>query len=202
MEELTKGKKELDNWFSSDFQLHHLFPRPIQSLAQKHWTPLRIANLVAQFLVPHDGVKVLDIGSGVGKFCLAGGYYQPGASFFGVEQRKHLVEHAETARRILDLKNVHFFAMNLTELDFKQFDHFYFYNSFYENLFDTEKIDDSITCSPNLYNYYNRVLHKKLKEMPVGTRVAAYHCLESQGPSGYQLVEEHVGTWLKFWMKI
>lgn len=202
MEEVVKDKKELDSWFSSDVQLHHLYPRPIQLLANKHWTPLRIANLATQFLVPHEGVKVLDIGSGVGKFCLAGGYYKPGASFFGVEQRNHLVEHAETARRILGLKNVHFFAMNLTQLDLKQFDHFYFYNSFYENLLDTEKIDDSITCSPNLYNYYNHVLYKKLKEMPTGTRVAAYHCLESQGPPGYQLVEEFEGCWLKYWMKL
>ena len=202
MQELAKEQKEMDSWFSSDVQLHHLYPRSIQLLANKHWTPLRIASLATQFLVPHEGVKILDIGSGVGKFCLAGGYYKPGASFFGVEQRNHLVEHAETARRILGLTNVHFFAMNLTQLDFKQFDHFYFYNSFYENLLDTEKIDDSITCSPNLYNYYNRVLYKKLKEMPIGTRVAAYHCLESQGPPGYQLVEEFAGCWLKYWMKL
>jgi len=184
--------------------LHRLYPRPIQILAEKHWTPLRIAHLATRFLVPYgdENVKVLDIGSGVGKFCLAGGYYRPRASFFGVEQRKHLVNHAKTARAMLDLQNVHFFAMNVTELDFRQFDHFYFYNSFYENLLDTSKIDETIICSPHLYNYYNRVLYKKLAAMPPGTRVVTFHCVGVKIPPGYLLVEEHEGTLLQCWLKV
>ncbi len=61
--------------------------------------------MALEFLVPHSGAKVLDIGSGVGKFVLAGAYYKPQAVFFGVEQRRHLVLHAETARNILRLRN-------------------------------------------------------------------------------------------------
>ena len=38
---------------------------------------------------------------------------------------------------------------NFTQLDFKNFDHFYFYNAFYENLAGTDKIDDSIDYSVN-----------------------------------------------------
>src|SRR5882724_155746 len=192
----------LDQWFSSDTQLHQLYPESIQSLARRHWTPLTITNLVVQFLVPHKDVKVLDIGSGVGKFCLAGAYYKPDAYFFGVEQRKRLVDHAKKARDVLGLKNVHFYCQNLTQLDFKQFDSFYFFNSFYENLMDTDKIDDSIICSPDLYTYYNRHLYKKLETMPVGTRIATFHSLEDKIPRSYQLIEEHLGTLLKFWMKI
>lgn len=192
----------LDHWFNSDTQIHHLYPQSIQLLAVRHWTPLHIAKLVSQFLVPKEGVKVLDIGSGVGKFCLAGAYYKPGAIFYGVEQRKHLVVHAETARNILGLGNVYFLNQNLTQLDFKQYDHFYFYNSFYENLADTEKIDNTITCSPQLYDYYNKQLYKKLEEMPAGTRLATFHSLEGEIPSSYQVVEAHVGKLLKFWVKI
>lgn len=192
----------IDQWFNSDEQLHYLYPQPMQALAEKHWTPLAITKMALEFLVPHPGVKVLDIGSGVGKFVLAGAYFKPEAVFFGVEQRKHLVSHAVAARKALGLKNAHFFNRNFTQLHFKHFDHFYFYNSFYENLLDSGRIDDSITCSPNLYNYYNRALYKKLEEMPVGTRVATFHCLEGKIPPGYQLIEEHIGTLLKFWMKI
>jgi SAM-dependent methyltransferase len=204
MEELAKGKENsvIDGWFESDDQLHRLYPKSIELLANKHWTPLRVANLAIQFLATHEGVKILDIGSGVGKFCLAGAYYQPRARFFGVEQRRHLVEHAETARRIVGFTNVHFLSLNMTQLDFKQFDHFYFYNSFYENLMDTDKIDGSVKCSPPLYNYYNRVLYKKLAEMPIGTRIVTYHCLEGRIPWGYQLLDEHRSPFLKFWMKI
>lgn len=192
----------IDHWFISDEHLHELYPKSIRSLAERHWTPLRIARMALDFLVPHAGVKVLDIGSGVGKFALAGAYYKPQAVFFGVEQRRDLVAHAATARKTLGLTNAHFFNRNFTKLHFKPFDHFYFYNSFYENLLDSGRIDDHIVCSPDLYNFYNRALYKKLKEMPVGTRVATFHCLEGKIPPGYQLIEEHVGTLLKFWMKI
>jgi SAM-dependent methyltransferase len=192
----------LEQWFSSDAQLHHVYPPSIQLLARKHWTPLGITQMVVQFLAPHDGVKVLDIGSGAGKFCLAGGYYKPCASFFGIEQRKDLVSHAETARGMLGLKNIHFIHGNLTGLDFKEYDHFYFYNSFYENLMDTEKIDDNIECKPELYNYYNRKLYEKMEELRTGTRLATFHCFEDNIPSSYQLVDNQVGSLLKFWIKL
>ncbi len=189
-------------WFSSDVQFHQLYPEHIQNLAARHWTPLHIANLAIQFLVPYDGVKVLDIGSGVGKFALSAAYYKPKALLYGAEQRGHLVAHAKKARRTLGLENAFFFHLNITQLDFRQFNHFYFYNSFYENLLDNERIDDTITYSPHLYSYYHGILYKKLNEMPIGTRVVTFHCLEGKIPPGYQLIEQHMGTLLKCWMKI
>ncbi|SEO26741.1 hypothetical protein [Niastella yeongjuensis] len=88
----------IDYWFRNDSHLNKLYPESIQLLAARHWTPLNIIQLVIPFLVTHPGIKVLDIGSGVGKFCVAGAYYKPYASFYGVEQRKDLVDHAEKAR--------------------------------------------------------------------------------------------------------
>jgi len=192
----------LDQLFSSDNQFHRVYPIPTQMLAARHWTPLHIARMAAQFLASQTGARVLDIGSGAGKFCLAGAYYKPDAVFYGVEQRKQLIDHARAARDILGLQNAHFLYQNLTQLDFKQYDHFYFYNSFYENLADTEKIDDNIICAPHLYDYYNRCLYKKLDEMPAGTKLATFHTIEDKIPSGYHMIEEHFGTLLKFWMKI
>ena len=194
--------RNIDTWFSSDAQMNHLYPKEIQLLDRKHWTPLSIAHISVEFLVPHKGVKVLDVGSGCGKFCLAGAYFKPLAHFFGVEQRENLVGHAETARRILKSENVTFLNQNITQLNFKQFDHFYFFNSFYENLMDTDKIDGSIVCSPHLYNYYNRYLCKQLSELRVGTRLVTFHSLDDKVPPGYELVEIQYGNSLKFWLKV
>jgi len=196
------SSSNLDKWFLSDARLHHLYPETIQLLARRHWTPLRITQMVVQFLTPVKGARVLDIGSGVGKFCLAAAYYQPAASFFGVEQRKDLSDHAEFARAMLGLKNAYFINTNFTQLDFKQYDHFYFFNSFYENLVDKDKIDDSISYSCELYNLYNRFLYKKLDEMPPGTRLATFHCLEDKIPESFHLVETKADCLLKFWLKI
>jgi SAM-dependent methyltransferase len=192
----------IDNWFNSDAQLNKLYPEAIQLLACRHWTPLSIAQLVAPFLVTHPGVKVLDIGSGVGKFCLAGAYYKPHGTFYGVEQRKDLVDHAKKARGVLGFQNVHFIHSNITELDFSQYDHFYFFNSFYENLMDKERIDDNITYSTFLFNFYHKQLFKKLREMPAGTRVATFHCLDDKMPPDYYIVDSKMGTSLKFWIKV
>jgi 2-polyprenyl-3-methyl-5-hydroxy-6-metoxy-1,4-benzoquinol methylase len=194
--------QEIDHWFTTDAQLNKLYPQSIQLLAARHWTPIDIARLVAPFLVTHPGVKVLDIGSGVGKFCLSGAYYKPSGTFYGVEQRKDLVGHAEKARNKLGLQNVHFIHSNITDLDFRQYDHFYFFNSFYEHLMDKDKIDDNITYSTHLFNYYHNQLYKKLNRMPAGTRVATFHCLDSKIPPGYHVVDAMDGTLLKFWIKV
>jgi SAM-dependent methyltransferase len=198
----TASSCTLENWFTNDVQMLGLYPESIQALARRHWTPLGITRMVVQFLTPWPDVSVLDIGSGVGKFCLAGAYYRPEASFTGIEQRKDLVIHAETARDKLGLTNAYFIHGNFTQLDFNQYDHFYFYNSFYENLSDTDKIDDNIACSRELYNYYNRCLFKKLDNARPGTRLVTFHSLEDIMPSSYHLVEEQLGKLLKFWIKI
>ncbi len=190
------------DWFNSDEQFGKLYPVPVQLLAKRHWTPLAVARLAADFLAATNGAKILDIGSGSGKFCLAAAFIKPRSFFYGVEQRKHLVYNAETARQITRLKNVSFIHGNFTQLDFGQYDHFYFYNSFYENLSYTDKIDDSIDYSGELYNYYNRYLYKQLDLKPAGTRLATFHSLENEIPPDYHVVGTEVDNLLKFWIKV
>jgi len=123
--------RHIDNWFSSDFQFNQLYPTEIQQLAGKHWTPLNLTKKAIQFLVTKDGTKVLDIGSGVGKFCLAAAYYKPGAYIYGIEQRGNLVEYAEEAKNMLGLLNASFIHRNFTQLNLKQYNNFYLYNPFF-----------------------------------------------------------------------
>src|SRR5688572_11476905 len=120
------------SFFSSDLRFHTLYPAFLSQLSKNHWTPLSVARKAAAFLAAENGSRILDIGSGMGKFCLAAAYYCPAASYFGIEQRDDLTEYAEAARQTIGLNNVSFIHGNITNLDFSQFDHFYFYNSFYE----------------------------------------------------------------------
>jgi hypothetical protein len=193
---------QLERWFSADTNLHQLYPEPIRSLARIHWSPLYIVEKAVSFLAPNDKVKVLDIGSGVGTFCLAGAYYKPSVSFFGVEQRKNLVAHAETVREMLGLQNVQFIHRNFTQLNLSEYDHFYFYNSFFENLDGTDKIDNEIVYSKELYNYYSIYLYNQLEKMPVGTRVVTYCSWGDEIPPCYQMADAYFSDLLKFWIKI
>jgi SAM-dependent methyltransferase len=188
--------------FLSDTRFDQLYAPSIRNLAARHWTPLFIARKAAKFLAVEPGARILDIGSGVGKFCLAAAHYKPDALFFGVEQRRGLIYHADKAKELLELGNVKFLHGNFTELDLGRYDHFYFYNAFYENLVGTDKIDNSIHYSSELYHYYNRYLYRQLEKMPAGTRLATYHSLEDEVPPGYHVVGSEAGNLLKCWIKV
>lgn len=191
-----------EKWFCSDTEFNALYPLPVQALAKNHWTPLSIAQKAAKFLAGEGNVRILDIGSGAGKFCLAAAYHTPKALYYGVEQRKSLIDLAEEAKNILQLKNVFFMHGNFTQLDFTKYDHFYFYNAFYENLDGTDKIDDSIDYSGELYNYYNRYLFKRLQQKPAGTRICTLCSLESEIPPDFHVVNTEMKELLKFWIKV
>ncbi len=192
---------ETDEWFIDDDKFNSLYPLRIQKLAELHWTPLQVAEHASAFLVPKEGAKILDIGSGAGKFCLVASHYKPQGFFYGIEQRIELINVAREAKNRLRLHNLSFVHGNFTQIDFKQFDHFYFYNSFYENVMGTSKIDYKIDYSLSLYNYYNSYLFSQLEKMPAGTRVATYHTFDIQMPQGYDLVEKQMGKLLHFWIK-
>ncbi|MCC6289798.1 MAG: methyltransferase domain-containing protein [Chitinophagaceae bacterium] len=198
----TLSKQSSDKWFTSDAWFNKLYPSHIQTLAHRHWTPLNIAKMAAGFLAADDNVSILDIGSGVGKFCLSAAYFKPGAVYYGVEQRKNLVQYANNAASQLGLENVNFIHGNFTQLSFKNFDHFYFYNSFYENLVDTDKIDDSIDYSGELYHYYARFLYRQLSNTVSGTRLCTFHSMEDEIPRSFCEVGGALNGLLKFWMKL
>jgi SAM-dependent methyltransferase len=202
MKPTAKTPLHLEKWFSTDDHLNQLYPESVRTLARMHWSPLYIAQKVVSYLAQNDKVKVLDIGSGVGKFCLAGAYYKPSVSFFGVEQRKSLIEHAEAARKKLGLKNVQFIHRNFTQLNLNDYNHIYFYNAFFENLDGTDKIDNEIVYSSELYNYYNIYLYNQLERMPEGTKVATYCSWGDEIPPSYKLTETHFNNLLKFWIKL
>jgi SAM-dependent methyltransferase len=192
----------MKNWFASDKVFNSLYPEPIREVAEKHWTPLAIAEKAAAFLAASSDAKVLDIGSGSGKFCLAAAHNHPLSLFYGIEQRASLVALSEELAEKLKLRNVFFICDNITNIDFNDYDNFYFYNSFYENITGTQKIDFSIIYSEELYNYYNRFLFRQLAKRPAGTRLVTYHSFGSEIPSDYEVVHTDYNEFLKFWVKV
>ncbi|HEX7844793.1 MAG TPA: class I SAM-dependent methyltransferase [Chitinophagaceae bacterium] len=198
----SRWQQEDENLFLSDTRFDHIYPAHIQKLAARHWTPLEIARKAARFLAVEHDARILDIGSGVGKFCLIAAHFKPAAKFFGVEQRRELIYHADKAKELLGLTNAEFLYGNFTQLDFRNYDHFYFYNSFYENLTGTDKIDDQLDYSVEMYHYYNRYLYRLLDRKPAGTRLATFHSLEGEVPPDYHVVKIEMDSLLKFWIKV
>jgi hypothetical protein len=188
--------------FYSDEKFDKLFSSRSKLLSSQHWTPLAVARKAAKFLATHPGAKVLDIGSGVGKFCLVAGQLHRDINWFGIEQRSQLVSEAKAAKRYLQLPNVTFISGNFTQLNLASFDNFYFYNSFYENLHGHEVIDDTVEVSSQLFHYYNNYLYRQLSLLASGTRIASFHNLEEVMPADYKNVGKEFNDLLTYWIKI
>jgi SAM-dependent methyltransferase len=186
--------------FRKDATFDDLYPEHIQGLSKMHWTPVEIARKAGDFLAIPDA-RVLDIGSGVGKFCITAGFFHPETTFHGIEQREELYKIAKIAKGEINLPNVNFIHGNLTGLDFKDFDHFYFYNAFYENIEPDSRIDYAVKTSFELYHRYSRLVYEMLDKKPQETRLVTFHSTDSQVPPGYQLVNNSYNSVLKMWIK-
>jgi SAM-dependent methyltransferase len=191
----------LENIFQDDQSFDRLFPAHFQLISKKQWTPLAVAMQAATFL-SWPGSKVLDIGCGIGKFCIIGAKCYPETLFFGVEQRQELVHVANDARVLLKLDNLEFIHANMIQLNFNDFDHFYFYNSFFENIDFANRIDDSVETSMALYAYYTIYLRANLDKMPMGTRVVIYQGSENEVSENFALVKSTIDGLLNMYIKI
>ena len=87
-----------------------IYPEEVRPMAFTHFTPIEIAIRAAKFLVQKSGTKVLDIGSGAGKFCMIGSVCTNG-HFTGVEQRGNLHLLAEQIFKKYQLKRKYFFLL-------------------------------------------------------------------------------------------
>ncbi len=187
-------------YFQSDEDFNELYPANMQRVAARHFTPVRIAKLAADFLTT-PGSKILDIGSGAGKFCIVGAAFHNEAEFIGIEQRSNLIKHGLRAQRTLGLQNVSFLNGNFTQLNLHDFDHFYFFNSFYENVDKQDRIDEKVEHSTEQYVHYERYLYEGLKKMPSATRLVTYHARLQEIPKTYTIVNKLENGDLKFWIK-
>src|SRR5690349_20850229 len=157
----------------TDEDFNAIYPQNIRVLSAKHWSPVAVAKTASEFLTDRPGARILDIGSGVGKFCMVGATHTKG-HFTGVEQRKHLVELAEKISIRHGLRRVKYLHANITDIDFSDYTAFYFYNSFYENTQPAHKIDDTVRFDVKLYDTYSMYMVEQLSNLPSGTRFAAY----------------------------
>jgi ubiquinone/menaquinone biosynthesis C-methylase UbiE len=186
--------------FYKDTAFDELYPGHIRELSRMHWTPVDIARKAGDFLaIPN--ARVLDIGSGVGKFCITAGFFHPETTFHGIEQREELYTFAEIAKAEINLPNVNFIHGNLTGLDFEGFDHFYFYNPFFENIEPDSRIDYTVRTSFELYHRYGRLVYEMLEKKPPETRLVTFHSTDSQVPPAFRLVGNSYNKLLKMWIK-
>ena len=187
----------------SDSEFDAIYPFEIQKVSARHWTSVEVARRAVQLLEVGSNTPVLDVGSGVGKFCIVGALVTPGF-FVGIERRTHLVEFS---RRIVEkwgLNRITFIEGELGIVDWKVFKAIYLFNPFVENLYAPEdRIDQIMDHSRQRYIAYVRLTQQKLNEAEKGTKVVTYHGFGGDFPPSYEMKarepwgEDFLVLWVK-----
>lgn len=184
----------------SDDEFDAIYTRRIREVSKIHFTPVDVAKTASRFLVGKPGVKVLDVGSGAGKFCMIGAACTQGF-FTGVEQRESFYQLSELLSGYYRLRNTTFIHSNIMEIEFRQFDAIYFFNSFYENILQNNPIDGSVKLDKTLYPVYAQYMREQLNKMPVGTRLATYFSYMCEVPDSFKIQAMGFDGKLKLWEK-
>jgi SAM-dependent methyltransferase len=182
----------------SDFDL--IYSKRIQGVSEMHFTPVSIAKVAAFYLADKKGVRILDIGSGAGKFCMIGSACTEGY-FVGVEQRNSLCLAAKGISKKYHLTNVEFIHSNIMDIAFEAYDAFYFFNAFYEHIGILGRMDTEIELNRALYDEYSAYVKVQLDGMPIGTKLVTYYSYLNEIPASYVLVFSNENEKLKFWEK-
>jgi len=191
-------------YLEDDLAFDAIYPPEIRRVSSRFWTPVATARRGAELLSEAGARAVLDVGSGAGKFALVAGARAPELRVVGIEQRGHLVEVAEEARRLLGLENVRFVHGNVSDAAWSDYDGFYFYNSFAESLFDPgDRLDDRAELSMARFARDVQRATAAMRAAPIGTAVVTFYGSSARIPCSFELVrQEAAGSgWLRLWIK-
>ncbi|HEX3760389.1 MAG TPA: class I SAM-dependent methyltransferase [Kofleriaceae bacterium] len=175
-----------------DAEFDQLFPDELRDRSHLHWTPVAVAIRAAELLAPSPrGIRVLDVGAGVGKLCLIGALVT-GAVWWGIEQDPVQIAAAHHAAWALDATHqTRFVQGDGSRLSWDGFDAFYFYNPFH-----------TVMLAPHASPFLRyatiratlRRIEHQLAATPPGTRVVTFHGFGGQLPASFtQIAREPAG---------
>jgi hypothetical protein len=204
-EYVARVRERLAEGHLLDAAFDRLLPLAERLKSGRHWTPVGVARMVARRLEAHGARYVLDAGSGAGKFCAVAAGACPALTFVGVEQHAALVGVANELVASLELCNVHFEQGDALARSWRDFDGFYFFNPFAENvLFRPDHASPMRTVgAPPRFPAGALRVAQRLSEARLGSVIVTYHGLGGPIPSSYELVsEESSGSGsLRTWRK-
>lgn len=198
IDDIRAGRQASDRIFDG------LFPEPVRRVSSRFWTPINVARKAAHLLAEGDG-PVLDVGAGVGKFCIIGAL-TTNAEFHGLEHRKELVSIANAVIDVLGLsERAHVLHGTLHDVDWSRYSSFYFCNPFEENIFpDARRFDEKVPLSKTRFHEDTARVERELDAAPVGTRVVTFHGLGGRVPATYRLMPDKTrgNPLMRMWIKV
>ena len=186
----------------ADRVFDEVFPFATRARSSVYWTPVEVAVRAANLLADRAGATILDIGSGVGKFCIVAAAVV-NANARGIEHRPHLIDIAREAAAKIGVTPT-FDGGTIEEQDAAAIDGFYFFNPFEENLcVETHRLDATVELSADRFWSDVEAAQQLLSKARVGARVVTYCGFGGDMPEGFVLVtrERCAGGRLELWVK-
>jgi Methylase involved in ubiquinone/menaquinone biosynthesis len=184
-----------------DEEFDAIYPFEIRELSERHWTSVYVAKIASNFLCNQRPMKVLDIGSGAGKFCFVGAALHPSSEFHGIDIRENFINLSNHIKDEQRVPNASFFQQDVLEMNLKGYDGIYFFNSFQEKIDVSSSIDNTSEVSVEQYITYTKHLFNELNKLPRGTKLVTYFSEGFCVPNSFRLLETHFHGELKFYLK-
>jgi|CXWL01.1.fsa_nt_gi hypothetical protein len=179
-------------------------PAPMGAISPHHWTPLAVSLRVAEWFSQLGVKTAVDLGSGVGKFCVATALAGE-AELIGVEQRADLVEAATALAKLFGVADrVRFIHGVLGACEIPEADAYYLFNPFGENLFGSPlHVDEQVELSAERYDRDVKFVQGFMSRARLGTYVVEYNGIGGVMPQCYEpmLVETALPNPLRMWRK-
>jgi SAM-dependent methyltransferase len=194
---LSAGEHTLDSAFDA------FLPRDLRAASADFWTPLPVVAEAARWLEELGAQRVVDVGAGPGKFCVAAALASR-CAYLGVEYRARLVAIARQLARQFGVQDrVRFLCGSLDER-LSGADAYYLYNPFAENLLGRGAfLADDAELSWQRFSFDVAFMQRLLRRASKGTLVVTYNGLGGPLPASYELlrVERAFPCVLRLWRK-
>jgi hypothetical protein len=170
-----------------DHGFDRLLPMRLRAASDRFWTPLDAIKRAATWFDQERITSVVDIGSGVGKFCVAGALASS-CSFIGIEQRSSLATVARNLARIFAVDDrVSIIDGRFGEIETPAADCYYLYNPFEENLFSAgEALDNDVELTAERFRNDLRCFRALVASLPIGAYILSYNGIAGHMPACLQ----------------
>jgi SAM-dependent methyltransferase len=186
----------------TDLEFDALLPRQPRTRSGSFWTPVNVAVLASQWFKQHGVSRLLDVGAGPGKLCSIASLLLD-QRVFGIEQRPSLCASARKLARALGAE-VEILDGTFDQVTASEFDAFYFYNPFEEQVAGaSDRYDRRVVFSDQRYFEDLKIVEAWLNAAPIGTAMATYHGLGGRIPASWTVQrEQRMGAdLLRLWVK-
>ena len=175
----------------------------LREVSPQYWSPLIVAKRASEWFDNLGIPSVVDIGSGVGKFCIAGALFGQ-CRFVGLEQRPSLVASARSLARLFGVSDrVQFVRGSFGVAPTPDANAYYLFNPFGEYEWEPgEGVEADVGFSAGRQTYV-AAMEELLQCKPVGTWVLTYNGFGGRIPEGYRLVrvDWELPAVLRLWRK-